>query len=302
MYLTELNDDVISEIFNFLTNDERFIMMYTNKYYYELIINKYKIKFPNLSLIFSNVKYINFFENFDDFMKINKSKWYKLGIKYADDINILLWIYNKQSNKNFNYKLYSYVTLSNRNDKIEILNWLKKMRCPYKEINRYDRVFDIIISRWFTDELLWETDEIKFFDFVKVNINNFDNINWVIKSIPELKQYLTEYAVQMKNKELLDWAIEKNCRLTCNTFANAATNGDFELIKYLYEIKCPVNSWTTTEAVGIGNIQILEWCYSKNIPFESYAYIEATRRNQKVALKWLFDHNCPIDKDTLNML
>jgi len=292
-----LNRDILNVISEFLNNDDLFFYVQTCRDFRDSV-NK-KIYLPYMSFIFSNVKYLEWIDEFKDF-KTNKLYMFKLGIMHGN-CDVLDYIKYKIGDKYFSSDLYEeacYVPYS-----IDKLNWLKKNRCNYSENTKYSLSFDIPLTskihRWINDELIF--DEDKFYYFLKYNIYDYDSIDWILKSIPRLKEDFCEIAVSLNNIELLNWGIENDCSLSIHCCSRAASIGNLDLLKFLKRNYCPWNCWTNTEAAANGHLDILKWAYSKGCPLEAFALVDAIDNKHVDIVRWLLENDCPIDDLVIEM-
>lgn len=269
-----LNDDTQRYVFTYLSENDIFIVNQVCKYYQTLIDD---ITFPSIQYIFSNVEYLDWFNDFKDF-KVKKKVMFKYGIRYGDR-KVLDWILDNIGRKYLTYQLYDYC------ENIDALNWLKKNRCEYDEMNLHNafnnnKGYKI---KWLKSELVWH--DLSLLDYMK-DCKKKD-IEWILKSIPELSKKFCEYAILLNDIELLKWGINKKYKLTCTVFAIASGYGNLELLKYLYLQKCPINEWAINEAVCNNQYDVLDWLLDHGSSISEYALYDAKENKNKKIIDWI---------------
>lgn len=283
---------LLRTIFSYLDTDNLFFVNRVCKDF-TISLNKIEINLPSIPYIFSDIKYI---DNVYEELKIKKKYMLKLGIKYGN-LPVLDKILSIIGIKYLTSNLYTYALKLEDYDK---LNWLKMNKCIYNEENRYNAFQENSnkLINWFMKELIW--DESGFFNFMQNNQDK-ESIKWVTKSVPDLKQYMCEFAVQLKNRDILEWGIKNKFRLSYNVSTCASAIGDLELLKFLYKNKCPMNEWVLTEAVAHNNYDVMEWAYKHNCGIESYALVYALKNKNDRIIEWLLEHDCSYDEDIVNI-
>ena len=286
-----LNRDILNTVSDFLSNDDLFFYVQTCRDF-NMSVNK-KIYFPCNSVIFSDMKYLDWVDDFKDFY-VNKLYMFNLAIMHGN-CDVLDYIHYKLGNKYMSSNLY--IDACYNKNSIEKLNWLKKNKCYYDESIKYSS-FDILltddVNKWIKNELIF--DEDNFYNFLNEKKNDTHSIEWVLKSIPRFREDFFELAVTLNDIKLLNWGIENGLPLSVHSCSRAASIGNIEILKYLRNKKCPWNAWTTTEAASNGHIDILDWAYSNGCPLESYALVDAVTNKHNHIVEWLLKHNCPIDE------
>jgi hypothetical protein len=294
---TILSRDILNDITQFLNSDDLFFYIQTCRDFLESVNKNTYITIPRNSIIFSDVKYLEWMDDFKDF-KINNYDTYKLGIAFGN-CDVLDYIKYKIGSKYMSTDLYSFASM--HKNSIGNLNWLKKNKCCYSPNTEYLSSFEIKLTskeyKWIKEELIFNED--KFYNFIKNNRNDYESIEWILKSIPMLEEDFCEVAVSLNDINLLNWGIENNLPLSVHSCSRAASIGSLNLLEFLRHKKCPWNCWTTTEAASNGHMHILEWAYSRGCPLESYALIDALNNNHNDIIKWLLEHDCPIDDTVL---
>ena len=283
---------LLRTIFSYLDTDNLFFVNRVCKDF-TISLNKIEINLPSIPYIFSDIKYI---DNVYEELKIKKKYMLKLGIKYGN-LPVLDKILSIIGIKYLTSNLYTYALKLEDYDK---LNWLKMNKCVYNEENRYNAFQENSnkLINWFMKELIW--DESGFFNFMQNNQDK-ESIKWVTKSVPDLKQYMCEFAVQLRNIDILEWGIKNKFRLSYNVSTCASAIGDLELLKFLYKNKCPMNEWVLTEAVAHNNYDVMEWAYKHNCGIESYALVYALKNKNDRIIEWLLEHDCSYDEDIVNI-
>jgi hypothetical protein len=283
-----LNHDILNEITQFLGNDDLFFYVQTCRDFSDSV-NK-KIYIPSKSLVFSDVKYLKWLENFKDF-KVSKFDMFEYGVQYGN-CDVLDYIYFKIGKYYMPSKLYDFVINQNNIDK---LNWLKKNKCHYNENTKYLNSFHIPLSspvyRWIKEELIFDDDEF----YYLLQQNDYDTIDWVLKSIPRFEEDFCELAISLNDINLLNWGIEKRLPMTPLCCSRAASLGNLNILKFLRTKNCPWNEWTTIDASCNGHMEILKWAYSNGCPLDSFALVDAINNNHTEIVEWLVENKCPID-------
>ena len=289
---TMFSRDILSVIYGFLNNDDLFFYVQTCRDFLESV-GKIYITIPRNSLIFSDVKYLEWIDEFKDF-KIDKFDMYKFGIAFGN-CDVLDYIRYKIGNKYMSTDLYSFACM--HKNSIDNLNWLKKNKCCYNPDTEYLSSFEIKLTskeyKWIKEELVFNEDN--FYNFIKNNRNDYESIEWILKSIPMLEEDFCEIAVSLNDINLLNWGIENILPLTVHSCSRAASIGNLELLEFLKDKNCPWNCWTTTEAAANGHMHILDWAYSNGCPLESFALVDAIDNKHLDIVKWLVENDCPID-------
>ena len=225
---------------------------------------------------------------------------YKFGIAFGN-CDVLDYIKYKIGNKYMSTSLYSFACV--HKNSIENLNWLKKNKCCYNSDTEYLQSFEIKLTskeyKWIIDELIFNED--KFYNFLKNNSNDYESIEWIIKSIPIFGEDFCELVVSLNDINLLNWGIENNLPLSVHSCSRAASIGNLNLLEFLRHKNCPWNAWTTTEAASNGHMHILEWAFLRGCPLESYALVDAISNNHTHIVEWLLNHDCPIDELVLEV-
>lgn len=293
---TILNHDILNEITQFLGNDDLFFYVQTCRDFSDSVGKHKNIYIPSKSLVFSDVKYLKWLENFKDF-KVSKFDMFEYGVQYGN-CDILDYIYFKIGKYYMPSKLYDFVINQNNIDK---LNWLKKNKCYYNENTKYLNSFHIPLTspvfRWIKEELIFDDD--KFYDLLKQN--DYDTIEWVLKSIPRFEEDFCELAISLNNINLLNWGIEKRLPMTALCCSRAASLGNLNILKFLRIKNCPWNEWTTIDASSNGHMEILKWAYSNGCPLDSFALVDAINNNHTEIVEWLVENKCPIDDLVISM-
>jgi len=292
-----LNCDSLKVVSSFLNNDELFFYVQTCRDFYDSVDKNKKIYIPPKSFIFSNVKYLEWLDDYKDF-KVEKNRMYQLGIEYGN-CDVLDFIYCKIGKYYMSSILYKYALIQNNIDK---LKWLKKNNCLYNESTKYLGTFDVPLTspvyKWIKNELIFDDDN--FYNFLQ-NEKNVNNIEWVLKSIPRFEEDFCELAVSLNDIQLLNWGIENDFPLSVLCFSRAASIGNIRILEFLKYKNCPWNEWTTTEAASNGYIDALNWAYSNGCPLDSFALVDSINNKHYNIIEWLLEHNCQIDDLVLEM-
>jgi hypothetical protein len=290
---TIFNRDILNEITQFLNNDDLFFYVQTCRDFCDSVGKHKCITIPINSLVFSDVKYLKWLEDFKDF-KIDKFDMFEYGIKYGN-CDVLDYIYFKIGKYYMPSKLYDFACM--HKNSIENLNWLKKNKCYYNENTKYLNSFHIPLTspvyKWIKEELIFDDD--KFYDLLKNNTNDYESIDWVLKSIPRFEEDFCELAISLNDINLLNWGIEKRFPMSALCCSRAASLGNLEMLKYLKHKNCPWNEWTTIDAASNGHIHILKWAYSHGCPLDSFALVDAINNRHYHIIELLLEHNCPVD-------
>jgi ankyrin repeat protein len=278
MSLFILNDDVFTVILSFIDKNHLIILREISKIFNDIIIHYYKNKltFPTNSTLFSNINYLEW--AIEHNYKINKNKMYENAVKYGN-VKMLDWLYETKSKNNFKIKLYNYAI---EKADITILNWLKEHLCPYTE-NIHVPFSDNPLHMWINQNL--PRNESQLCDIVKEG--DLKKVLWVLKSIPDLEEYLCECCVRTNNMEILKWSYQNKIKSDSITITAAAQTGNLKILKWLVRHKFKYNENAITEACSNGHLNIVKWLLENNFPIDDWAFIECIVHSHFEILEYL---------------
>jgi hypothetical protein len=285
------NTDIFFNIFDFLDENQYFIISEVCKYFnYTIKNSKKKIKFPKEYYIFSDLKILKWslLHGYKFFKYKNINYYYDLCFKVSENkIKILNFLYYSVSKK-LNKDLFD-IALDARVS-IDVFNWLKNKRCNYS-LSLLHRNLNMSkeIHKWINTKLIW--NELQLFDLMREDNFTIKDLSWVINSVPYLKYFIPNIAAQIGNFEALkfiDKKIGSRCQLfTEETIAYAADLGNKEILEWLIEHNCPWNFWTTTTLASNGYLELLEMCLEKGCEINDSSIIDSIYSGKINSIDWI---------------
>ena len=108
------------------------------------------------------------------------------------------------------------------------------------------------------------------------------------------EEILMNYSAEKGYIKILQWAINKNMKLTVNVCCYAAREGHLEVLKWLRSNRCPWNENVCCSAAEGGHIEILKWARENGCPWNEVVCSRAAWEGHIEIIKWARFNGCPM--------
>jgi hypothetical protein len=195
---------------------------------------------------------------------------------------------------------------------LRMLKWLRDNNCPHNTDTTWEAARNgdhktlLILLKWghkLSDDVLRDTIHSKQFDTAKLLVkcgcvvsvgatiaaadeNNLPLLKWLsTKPGFDTNWHAILAASKHGNVPMLEFLLEKGCRIHPYSASYAAKRGHFDVLKLLHKHSCKWEDGPMEAAVKFGNVEITKWLCSVGCPITFGAYKEAKKAGSTEMVK-----------------
>lgn len=196
--------------------------------------------------------------------------------------------------------LATYVSLIN--DNMEMFEWFIQrdyaidhatLQLLLKSNNTIKRNY---FFKWFIDHLPSHilVEQIDVTTFVREN--DFSMLQWSVERGCKVDKNATYIAVINNNFEMLKLLVDKKYAIDYYCAKQAVIHDNFEILKWLVSNGCEIRKELTSDAIVFKKFEILKWLVKNGCQWDDNAAYFMAKTNSFDMIKWAVENDCPWTK------